>query len=199
MCIISHMDSIKIKHRIFEKVKDLSDESFLATYKGQEFEVFKFDYKTVEGDALMYALMRIKNAGIKAPKLFWIDKKAGYIVREYLTGESAMELISKENIPEEIYKQLFINEYLAKVNKMTLNYEPDKWIIKDNTLYYMLPQFIEYNEEKDLVKKYLRLWFPTKELAQYLANNNLSFDRTRLKEELATNKELVLLVCKYYR
>ena len=199
MCIISHMDSIKIKHRIFEKVKDLSDESFLATYKGQEFEVFKFDYKTVEGDALMYALMRIKNAGIRAPKLFWIDKKAGYIVREYLTGESVMELISRENIPEEIYKQLFINEYLAKVNKMTLNYEPDKWIIKDNTLYYMLPQFIEYNEEKDLVKKYLRLWFPTKELAQYLANNNLSFDRTRLKEELATNKELVLLVCKYYR
>ena len=147
----------------------------------------------------MYALMRIKNAGIRAPKLFWIDKKAGYIVREYLTGESVMELISRENIPEEIYKQLFINEYLAKVNKMTLNYEPDKWIIKDNTLYYMLPQFIEYNEEKDLVKKYLRLWFPTKELAQYLANNNLSFDRTRLKEELATNKELVLLVCKYYR
>ena len=182
------MDSIKIKHRIFEKVKDLTDDSFLATYKGQEYEVFKFDYKTEAGDALMYSLMRIKNAGIKAPKLFWIDKKAGYAVREYLQGESVMELISRENIPEDLYRQLFLNEYLAKVNKMTLNYEPDKWIIKDGTLYYMLSQFIIYNEDKDLVKKYLRLWFPTKELAQYLANHNLSFDRTRLKEELATNK-----------
>ena len=193
------MDSIKIKHRIFEKVKDLTDDSFLATYKGQEYEVFKFDYKTEAGDALMYSLMRIKNAGIKAPKLFWIDKKAGYAVREYLQGESVMELISRENIPEDLYRQLFLNEYLAKVNKMTLNYEPDKWIIKDGTLYYMLPQFIIYNEEKDLVKKYLRLWFPTKELAQYLANHNLSFDRTRLKEELATNKEMVLMVCKFYK
>ena len=193
------MDSIKIKHRIFEKVKDLTDDSFLATYKGLEYEVFKFDYKTEAGDALMYSLMRIKNAGIKAPKLFWIDKKAGYAVREYLQGESVMELISKENIPEDLYRQLFLNEYLAKVNKMTLNYEPDKWIIKDGTLYYMLPQFIIYNEEKDLVKKYLRLWFPTKELAQFLANHNLSFDRTRLKEELATNKEMVLMVCKFYK
>ena len=193
------MNSIKIKHRIFEKVRDLTDDSFLATYKGQEYEVFKFDYKTEAGDALMYSLMRIKNAGIKAPKLFWIDKKAGYAVREYLQCESVMELISRENIPEDLYRQLFLNEYLAKVNKMTLNYEPDKWIINNGVLYYMLPQFIIYNEEKDLVKKYLRLWFPTKELAQYLANHNLSFDRTRLKEELATNKEMVLMVCKFYK
>lgn len=193
------MSEIKIKHRIFEKVKDLSDESFLATYKDKEYEVFKFDYKTEAGDALMYALTRIKNSGVKAPKLFLIDKKAGYAVREYLEGENVMELLSKENLPEDLYKQIFQNAYYAKVNGMTLNYEPDKWIIKDNTLYYMLPQFIIYNEEKDLVKKYLRLWFPTKELAQYLANHNLSFDRTRLKEELATNKELVLIVCKYYR
>ena len=193
------MSEIKIKHRIFEKVKDLSDESFLATYKDKEYEVFKFDYKTEAGDALMYALTRIKNSGVKAPKLFLIDKKAGYAVREYLEGESVMELLSKENLPEDLYKQIFQNAYYAKVNGMTLNYEPDKWIIKDNTLYYMLPQFIIYNEEKDLVKKYLRLWFPTKELAQYLSNHNLSFDRTRLKEELATNKELVLIVCKYYR
>lgn len=193
------MSEIKIKHRIFEKVKDLSDESFLATYKDKEYEVFKFDYKTEAGDALMYALTRIKNSGVKAPKLFLIDKKAGYAVREYLEGESVMELLSKENLSEDLYKQIFQNAYYAKVNGMTLNYEPDKWIIKDNTLYYMLPQFIIYNEEKDLVKKYLRLWFPTKELAQYLANHNLSFDKTRLKEELATNKELVLIVCKYYR
>ena len=193
------MSEIKIKHRIFEKVRDLSDESFVATYKGKEYEVFKFDYKTEAGDALMYALNRLKNSGVKAPKLFWIDKKAGYAVREYLEGENVLKLLSKENLSEDLYKQLFLNEYYATASGMTINYEPDKWIIKDNTLYYMLPQFIVYSEDKDLVKKYIRLWFPTKELAQYLEKHNLSFDRARLKEELATNKELVLLVCKYYK
>ena len=193
------MSEIKIKHRIFEKVRDLSDESFVATYKGKEYEVFKFDYKTEAGDALMYALNRLKNSGVKAPKLFWIDKKAGYAVREYLEGENVLKLLSKENLSEDLYKQLFLNEYYAKASGMTINYEPDKWIIKDNTLYYMLPQFIIYNEEKDLVKRYLRLWFNTKELVQFLNKNGLSYDKPRLKDELVTNKEIVLMVCKYYK
>ena len=193
------MSEIKIKHRIFEKVKDLSNESFLATYKGKTYEVLTFDYKTEAGDALMYALKRIQSAGVKAPKLFWIDKKAGYAVREYLEGESVMHYIANQDITDDMYKQLFLNEYLAKTNGMTLNYEPDKWIIVEGKLHYMLPQFIKYNEEKDLVKRYLRLWYNTKELNQFLNKNGLSYDKSRLKDELVTNKELVLLVVKYYK
>ena len=193
------MSEIKIKHRIFEKVKDLSNESFLATYKGKTYEVLTFDYKTESGDALMFALKRIQSAGVKAPKLFWIDKKAGYAVREYLEGESVMHYIAKQDITDDMYKQLFLNEYLAKINGMTLNYEPDKWIIVNDKLYYMLPQFIKYNEEKDLVKRFLRLWYNTKELNQFLNKNGLSYDKSRLKDELVTNKELVLLVVKYYK
>ena len=193
------MSEIKIKHRIFEKVKDLSNESFLATYKGKTYEVLTFDYKTEAGDALMFALKRIQSAGVKAPKLFWIDKKAGYAVREYLEGESVMHYIAKQDITDDMYKQLFLNEYLAKINGMTLNYEPDKWIIVNDKLYYMLPQFIKYNEEKDLVKRFLRLWYNTKELNQFLNKNGLSYDKSRLKDELVTNKELVLLVVKYYK
>ena len=193
------MSEIKIKHHIFEKVKDLSNESFLATYKGKTYEVLTFDYKTEAGDALMFALKRIQSAGVKAPKLFWIDKKTGYAVREYLEGESVMHYIAKQDITDDMYKQLFLNEYLAKINGMTLNYEPDKWIIVEGKLYYMLPQFIKYNEEKDLVKRYLRLWYNTKELNQFLNKNGLSYDKSRLKDELVTNKELVLLVVKYYK
>ena len=193
------MEEIKIKHRIFQKVKDLSNESFLATYKDKTYEVLKFDYKTESGGALVFALNRIKNSGVKAPKLYWVDKKVGYAVREYIEGETVMQFISREDLPDDFYKQLFLNEYMAKINKMTLNYEPDKWIIVDGTLYYVLPQFINYNDEKDLVKRYLRLWFNTKELAQFLNKNGLSYDKSRMKDELVTNKEIVLMVCKYYK
>ena len=193
------MEEIKIKHRIFQKVKDLSNESFLATYKDKTYEILKFDYKTESGGALVFALNRIKNSGVKSPKLYWIDKKAGYAVREYLEGETVMDYISREDLPDDFYKQIFINEYMAKINKMTLNYEPDKWIIVNGTLYYVFPQFINYNEEKDLVKRYLRLWFNTKELVQFLNKNGLSFDKSRMKDELVTNKEIVLMVCKYYK
>lgn len=193
------MSEFKIKHRIFQKVKDLDNGSFLATYKGKTYEVLMFDYRTEAGNALMYSLTRIKNAGIKAPKLFWIDKKAGYAVREHLEGETVMEYISRENLPDDFYKQVFLNAYMAKINKMTLDYEPDKWFIVNGTLYYMFPQFINYDDGKDFVKKYIRLWFNTRELVQFLNMNGLSMDKSRLKDELVTNKEIVLMVCKYYK
>ena len=193
------MSEIKIKHRLFEIIEETGSDSFIGVYKGNEYEILKFDYHTEKGAALLYALTRIKSSGVKAPKLFWVDKKAGYIVRELLVGETVMDYIAKQDLSDDLYRQLFLNEYLAKVNQMTLNYEIDKWIIVNNTLYYTFPEFIRYNEEKDLVKRYIRLWFNTKELSQFLANHGLSYDKTRLKDELSTNKDIVLMVCKHYR
>ena len=82
---------------------------------------------------------------------------------------------------------------------MTLDYEPDKWMLVDGKLYYIYPSFIMYSKEKDLADKYIRLWFNTKELANYLAKLGVFYDKSRLKEDFQTNKQIVLTVCKYYR
>ena len=158
-----------------------------------------FEPKSDAGNELIYSCTRINSAGIKAPRLRWIDKKLGYVVRDYIEGVSVMEMISKGELDEDIYHQLFLNAYLAKINTMTLNYEPDKWVMSDGTLYYIYPHFILFDEEKDLVKHYLRLWFATKELVQFLSKNGLTFDAKRLKDEYTTNKGIVLMVCKHYR
>ena len=193
------MEQIKIKHRLFEKVEDLSESSFIAARKDKKYEVIVFDYSSEQGSKLLYSLSRIYNSGIKSPKIFYVDKKAGYIVRELVQGENMMNFISKQDITEDIYKALFNNRYIAKVSSLTLNYEPDKWVLCDNCLYYMGTEFIPYDESKDLVHKYMRLWFNTKELAQYLTNNNLPYDKTRIKDEYSTNKEIVLMTVKYYK
>lgn len=193
------MNQIKIKHRLFENVVEMEENVFSATYKGKKYTLLKFEPYTTDGDEICFSCKRIFSAGIKAPKLKWIDKKLGYIVREYVEGESVMDLIMKDNLSEEIYKQLFLNAYLAKMNGMTLNYEPDKWLFANGVLYYVYPHFIIYNEAKDLVKSYLRLWFITKELLQFASKLGLEFDKTRMKDEYTTNKEIVLMTCKYYK
>ena len=193
------MSEIKIKHRLFEIVEELSEKQLIATYKGKKYFIDLFEPKSKAGSEITFSCNRISSAGIRSPRIKIIDKKHGYIVREYLEGVSIMEMIAKDELPEEVYHQLFLNAYLAKRSAMTLNYEPDKWIWIDNTLYYVYPHFIIFNEEKDLVKHYLRLWFPTKELIQFLSQNGLTFDKNRLKDEYATNKAIVLMVCKHYR
>lgn len=193
------MAEIKIKHRIFEVVSEEKDDTFLATYKGKTYDVIKFEPKTVEGDQIVFAAKRLDSSGVKTPKLFLVDKKGGYVVREHIEGKTVMDMIVEGDLPDEVYRQLFINEYMAKIHHMTLNYEIDKWVMVDDTLYYIYPMFILYDEEKDLVKKYLKLWFPTKELLQFLGQKGLTFGKNRLKDEYTTNKEMVLMAVKYYR
>ena len=192
------MAELKIKHRLFEVVEERED-FVLATYKNKTYEITKYEPKSKEGDALAYLTKRISTSGIKSPKLFLIDKRQGYIVREHLEGVTIMELISKEDLSEDIYSQLFQIAYLAKISRMTLNYEIDNWLLVDNVLYYTLPDFIMYNENKDLVNKYIRLWFVTKELADFLSKHGLSIDKSRIKEELVINKQIVLTTVKYYK
>ena len=193
------MTELIIRHRAFNIIEQKSNTSFIGVFKGKKYYINKFVPHTEAGEELCYSTLRIKSAGIKAPKVLLIDKKNGYVVREYLEGESVMEIISREDLSEDIYHQLFINAYMAKTNRMTLNYEIDKWIMKDGVLYYVYPYFIIYDEEKDLIKRYLRLWFNTKELIQFLSKHDLSYDKARLKDEYTTNKEIVMMTIKHYR
>lgn len=193
------MEILKIKFRKFEVIEHQSDDVLIARHGKKTYQITKFDSKSDEGKELAYQINRVSTCGVKVPKLYILDKRNGYIVKEYVIGETIMEMIAKNNLDEKVFEQLFQNAYLAKINRITLNYEPDKWLYSDGVLYYTYPYFIIYNEEKDLVKRYLRLWFPTKELQTFLKNNGLEIDKNRMKEEYAVNKEIVLMICKYYK
>ena len=193
------MDTIKIKHREFTKVKDINDNQFVGLFKNKQYMIYRFDPHTEEGQQYLYYLQRITNTGIRTPKLYWVDKKAGYAVRQYLEGEYAHEIMAREDLPEEIYKDLFFNNYMAKMSHMTLDYTPSNWLVVKDTIYYMKDEFILLDKKKDLVDKYIRLWFNTKELAKFLAENGYSYDKKRIKDEYSTNKGIVLMTCKYYR
>ena len=193
------MSTIKIKHREFEIIKELSDKNLIASHKGKEYLIEKFDYSKDEGKAFVYALNRIKSAGISAPKVFCLDKKAGLVAKELIQGKLITELLAENDLEETVIEQLFLVAYLAKINRMTLNYNPDNWMWSNNKLFYMKSDFIEYDPEKDLVKKYLRLWFPTKECSEFLSKNGLNISKNRLNNEYLVNKQIVLMTCKYYK
>ena len=136
------MEIIRIKHRDFVKENEINGHSFICSYKEKQYFIRKFDYKTNEGKELIYCLKQLKLSGVKVPKLFWVDKKAGYIVTEFIDGELASNYFSKQDFEEWVYEKLFISASYAKMNKMTLDYSPDKWMIKDGELYYIYPIYI---------------------------------------------------------
>lgn len=193
------METIKIKHREFIITDTLSEDSFLLERKGKRYFARKFTPKSQEGEELTYAMRKLSTSGVSVPKLFYIDEKIGYVVSEYVEGELVSDYLSKNDLEESLYEDLFRNAYFAKVNHMTLNYEPDKWMIRNGKLIYIYPMVILYKKEKDLVDRYLRLWFNTKELAKFLSEKGVFYDKSRVKDDFSTNKAIVLMTCKYYK
>lgn len=193
------METIKIKHREFEKLEDINENQFIGLFKGKKYFITHFDPSSEEGKQYIYLLQRITNTGIRTPKLRWLDKKLGYSVREYLEGERADVVLSKGELPEKIYEDLFFNNYMARMSHMTLDYSPHNFLVVGDMLYYVIDDFIIFDKKKDLVDNYIRLWFDTKQLAEYLAKNGLSYDKKRIKDDYSTNKSIVLMTCKYYR
>ena len=192
-------DIIKTFFKKYEVVEKLDDNTFLAVCKNKKFLVRTFEYVPEDGQELEYSLTRIKSSAIKAPKLELFDRKNKYAIIEYIEGESMAKYLSKHELNDDIYKQLFDTAYFAKMARITLNYEPDRWLLSEGKLYYVYPHILEYNEQKDLVKHYIRLWFNTKELSQFLNEKGLDFDKTRIKDEYTTNKEILLKTVSFYR
>lgn len=193
------VETIKIKHREYEIVETTSNNSLIVARKNKKFFVRSFSPRSDEANELTYALEKISTSGVKSPKLIAIDRKNGFAVSEYIDGQLMTDYLSSNDMTDPLYEQLFKNAYYAKLNHMTLAYEPDKWMIYNNELYYIYPMFIIYQKEKDLAEKYIRLWFNTKELANFMANCGVSYDKSRIKDDFSTNKSIVLTTCKYYR
>ena len=192
-------DIIKTLFKKYEVKSQLSEDSYICECKNQKFLLRVFEPRSEKGQELEYSLTRIKSSGISAPKLMLFDRKKGYAIVEYIEGESVAKILSEKDLTDDIYKQLFDNAYLAKIVKATLNYEPDHWLLSNGKIFYVHPHIIEYAEEKDLVKHYIKLWFNTKELAKYLADLGLSYDKSRIQNEYATNKEILLKTVSFYR
>lgn len=193
------METIKIKHKEYQITQIISDDKYIGSYKDKKYLLRKFDYSSEEGKALLYNIKKLINNGVKVPKLIAVDKKVGFLVSEFIEGITAMEYLSKQDFSEDLFDQLFKINHMAKSGRMTLNYSPDKWIIREGELYYVYPWFINYNPKEELSEKYLKLYFNTKELAEFLNKNDVFYDKSRIKDEYSTNKEMVLMTVKYYR
>lgn len=193
------METIKIKHRTFEIIERLFLDNFIVERKGKQYFVRQFDPKSQEGKELAYCLKNLSTSGVKIPKLHYLDDRNGFAVSEIIIGEKMSDYLSHSDMSEELFEQLFRNAYFAKVHSMTLDYDPEWWTLVNNTLYYTRPIFIKFQKEKDLADHYIRLWFNTHELAKYLAKLGISYDKSRIKDEYSTNKQVVLTVLKHYR
>lgn len=188
------MENIKIKRKEFEILEIVSKDTFKANYKNKAYLIKKYEPDSDKLDMLK----KMMKSTISLPKVFRFDKKSGYVAFEDVQGQLMSDYILENDFNDNIYKQIFKNSYSARIVGLNLDYSLDKWLLSNDTLYYVGEYCEKYDPKYDFTKEKIREWFFTKELAQYYKNNGVLFDKKRIKDEFAVNKEMVLTTCKYY-
>ena len=192
------MDTIVIKKESYQVIDRIN--SYLLKVKKEEKEYLVYDFSN-NPEAFFdfkFAVKRFKSAGLLTPIVLEIDKKSHRALVEYLDGVTAFDLLREKDIDEKFIDQLFLANYKARINRMRLDFNPKKFIIQDDKLYYTPFTFTNYVRDEDFTQKEIRLWFYTNEFRDLLIKEGLPIDKSRLKNEFERNKEIVLTVVKYF-
>ena len=193
------MEEILVKKVNYEVVERVN--SYLIRVKKDEGTAFVYDFsENIDGFFdFRFAYKRLKASGITLPKVYELDKKTHRVLVEEVLGDTVFDLLRSHDLDEKVIEQAFILNYKARINGLRLDFHPDKFIYKDNKLYYTPFTFTSYVRDEDFTQKEIRLWFYTNEFKKLLIERGLPIDQSRLKNEYERNKEIVLIVVKYFR
>ncbi len=193
------MDIIRAKHRNFEIVEILSNDTFKCIYRNKIYLIKKYDLSNSESSEELSMAEKLSHSNVRIPRIKYIDKKQGYVVKEFVEGSLLSDYILEHDFDENIYKQVFRNSFMARVVGLNLDYSLAKWMLVGEELYYIGDYCEKYNPNYDFTKGPIRMWFLSKELANFYEKLGILFDKNRIKDEKTVNKEMVLMTCKYYQ
>lgn len=187
-----------VKKKSYEVVEEVNEYLAVVESEGKKYVVYHFADKN-NFDNFKFAVKRLKSCGLAMPEVYDIDKKNFTALVEYIDGISPFDKLREEDLPESIIEQLFNLNYRARVNKIRLDFDPENFVIHDDTLYYMPFTFSEYTRETDFTQKEIYLWYYTNEFVAVLKQRGLPIQKDRLINSFDRNKQIVLQVVKYFR
>lgn len=111
---------------------------------------------------------RLKNAGIRIPRMLDIDAENERIVKEYIEGETIYDLVKKDLSVEAYLPQ--IREMADKVHNSGLNidYFPTNFVVRNGLIYYVDYECNSYMEEWNFENWGIKYWSRTPEFEDYL-------------------------------
>jgi predicted Ser/Thr protein kinase len=133
-------------------------------------------------DLEVNAYEKLKKVGIRIPPLLEFDEKEDYLLKEYIPGLTATEVIGNYEVTDDLINQLF--DMFSKVKNAGINidYFPSNFVVSDSKLYYIDYEFNIYMEEWDLLNWGIYYWANFDGMAKFLETNDASYINVDLKK-----------------
>lgn len=110
---------------------------------------------------------RLREVGIPMPELLQIDREQERILKTYVDGPTAMELVLCDKMQPAYIEQ--VEEMCKKLYKANLNidYFPTNFILSDEKLYYIDYECNGYMEQWDFEHWGMTYWHKSEEVLEY--------------------------------
>lgn len=193
------MEVFEIKRKIFEVVDKIGDRSYIVSRKGKTYFLKDFEDDKKGFNEYVEAEAKLNRTGISHPRIYAYDKNIHVVASEYIEGTTVCEDLMKEDLSEEYFELVFKANWFVKKEKISIDYDPSLWKLKNGKLFYLGHICGKFEENSSFEKVSMRLWFYSKDFAKYLVQKGLPVNRNRVPDnEGVINKKMVLMVVKYY-
>ena len=134
---------------------------------------YSFDKNKVELEVKAYN--KLIDCNIPMPELICYNLENKYLVKEFIDGKTASEIIANDPISEAIIQQLFEMYNLVKNAGLNIDYFPTNFIIKDQKLFYIDYECNPYSPEWNLPNWGLYYWANCEGFKNFLSNGDSTF------------------------
>lgn len=175
------MDSIGINGKEYTVVKLLGHGkggySYLVTdgerrFVAKQIHHEKCDYYAF-GDKLQAELRdheRLSAVGIPMPRLLDVDVERERLLKEYIDGPTAMELVARDDMTPELTEQVREMCRLLYPAGLNIDYFPTNFILSEGRLWYIDYECNGYMEEWDFEHWGIQYWSKTPAFLECLRN-----------------------------
>lgn len=115
---------------------------------------------------------RLSAIDIRMPRLLDVDVERERILKEYIEGETAFELVRQDRIEPVYLEQVRAMCALLYPAGMNIDYFPTNFVVRDGELYYIDFECNEYHEEWDFAHWGVKYWSKTEEFLEYLRTHS---------------------------
>lgn len=138
----------------------------------------------------MNAYQQLRHSGIKVPELLDYNPARKYIVKEYIDGTVASDIIARDKVSDSIFEQLFKMFHLAKNKNINIDYFPSNFVWQGNHLFYIDYECNPYMGEWDLLNWGIYYWINNDGFKKYLSTGDILYINESLESGIPIKNQL---------
>ena len=149
--------------------------SYLAERDGQQYVLKQIHHEPCEYytfgnkiEAEKYDYQRLRQTGIRMPRMLEIDIPNERILKEYIEGPTIYDLVKNDAMDERYIDQ--VREMAATVCAAGLNidYFPTNFIVRNGVIFYIDYECNLYDEKWNFENWGIKYWSKTQEFVEYM-------------------------------